>query len=106
MNAMGILKPGKATCIDCVNNEMLLEALNLYPGSFLNVMNILLKAGQGVSNWLTSLLVPIYKKGDVDDPDNYRGVALISCLAKFFYAILNNRLMDYCLKHKYFHPVN
>ena len=104
MNARGILKPGKATSIDTINNEMILEALNVYPEAFLNIMNILVKEGRGVSNWLTSLLVPIHKKGAVDDPDNYRGIALISCLAKFFYAILNNRLMDYCLKHQILSP--
>ena len=104
MKARGILKPGKATGIDIVNNEMILEALNIYPLAFVNIMNILLKQGEGVSNWLTSLLVPIHKKGPVDDPDNYRGIALISCVGKFFYAILNNRLMDYCLKYKILSP--
>jgi hypothetical protein len=67
-------------------------------------MNILLKEGKGVSNWLISLLVPIHKKGVLDDPNNYRGVALISCLAKLFYAILNNRLMNYCLTNNILSP--
>ena len=104
MKAKSILKPGKATGVDNINNEMISEALKVYPEAFRNVMNILLKEGKGVSNWLTSLLVPIHKKGEVDNPDNYRGIALISCLAKFFYAILNNRLMVYCLTHKILSP--
>ena len=104
MNAKGILKPGKATGIDIINNEMILEALIMYPEAFKNVMNILLKLGTGVTQWLTSLLVPIHKKGSTDDPDNYRGIALISCLAKLFYAILNNRLMEFCLNHNILSP--
>ena len=56
MNAKGILKPGKATGIDIINNEMILEALIMYPEAFKNVMNILLKMGTGVTQWLTSLL--------------------------------------------------
>jgi hypothetical protein len=104
MDARGILKPGKATGVDIVNNEMILEALNMYPEAFRNVINILLKQGVGVTQWLTSLLVPIHKKGSTDDPDNYRGIALISCLAKLFYAVLNNRLLDFCLKHKILSP--
>ena len=102
--AKNILKPGKATGIDTINNEMILEALKVYPAAFLNIMNIMMKEGQGVSNWLISLLVPIHKKGALDNPDNYRGIALISCLAKLFYAILNNRLMDYCLRNKILSP--
>ena len=102
--ARTILKPGKATGIDNVNNEMIMEALKLYPSAFLNVLNSLMKEGKGVKSWLTSLLVPIHKKGALDNPENYRGIALISCLAKLFYAILNNRLMDYCLTHNILSP--
>ena len=104
MDARGILKPGKATGIDIVNNEMILQALISYPEAFRNIMNILLKHGTGVIEWLTSLLVPIHKKGATDDTDNYRGIALISCLAKFFYAILNNRLLNYCLESSILSP--
>ena len=104
MKAKGILKPGKATGIDVISNEMIREALNIYPQAVLNVLNKLMGHGSGVPVWLTSLLLPIHKKGQVDDPDNYRGIALISCLAKFFYSILNNRLLDYCLKNKILSP--
>ena len=104
MKAKGILKPGKATGLDTVNNEMILEALTLYPETFRRIMNSLLKQGTGVIQWLTSLLVPIHKKGPTDDPDNYRGIALMSCLAKFFYAILNNRLVEFCLNNKVLSP--
>ena len=104
MEARGILKPGKATGIDTVNNEMILEAFSIYPEAFRSVMNTLLKHGTGVVQWLTSLLVPIHKKGPTDIPDNYRGIALISCLAKFFYAILNNRLMHFCLQNEILSP--
>ena len=104
MKAKGILKPGKATGVDIVNNEMIMEALIMYPEAFRNIMNTLLKQGVGVTQWLTSLLVPIHKKGASDDPNNYRGIALISCLAKLFYAILNNRLMDFCLQHQILSP--
>ena len=104
MKAKEILKPGKATGIDIISNEMIREALNTYPQAVLNVLNKLMGHGSGVPVWLTSLLLPIHKKGQVDDPDNYRGIALISCLAKFFYSILNNRLLDYCLKNKILSP--
>ena len=46
------------------------------------------------------LIVPIYKKGNTSEPENYRGVTLMSCLGKFFLSIINNRLMQYTIdKH-------
>jgi hypothetical protein len=42
---------------------------------------------------LTGIIRPVYKnKGKVDDPDNYRAIALISCLGKLFTSVINNRL--------------
>ena len=47
------------------------------------------------------LIVPIYKKkGDLDDPNYYRGRALISCLANLFNNILNERLTNFLRKNK------
>lgn len=40
------------------------------------------------------LIVPIYKKGDTEDTNNYCGITLISCFAKLFTSVINN-----CLKN-------
>ena len=42
--------------------------------------------------WSKSVIVPIFKKGDDDNPDNYRGISLLSIVSKVFTAILNKRL--------------
>ena len=52
-------------------------------------------------HWRQALIVPIFKKkGDHDDPNCYRGIALISCLAKLFNNILNERLTNFLKKNK------
>ena len=40
--------------------------------------------GQYPSAWSGAIIVPIHKNGDKDDPDNYRGVSLLSILGKVF----------------------
>ena len=47
------------------------------------------------SVWNLNLLKPIYKKGEADDPDNFRGLAIGSAFAKRFSVILLKRLNKY-----------
>ena len=42
------------------------------------------------------LIVNLFKKGDREDPGNYRGITLLSVVGKVFCKILNNRLVQ-CL---------
>lgn len=44
-------------------------------------------------SWGEILLTMIHKKGPVEDPANYRGIALVNCLAKIFTQILLDRLI-------------
>ena len=42
--------------------------------------------------WSDGLVIPLHKKGSVNDVNNYRGITLLSTLGKLFSKILNNRL--------------
>ena len=104
MNAAPILKSGKSPGPDSITYEMIFCTLQHYPKVMLHIFNKILEQGGDVPSWTFSILVPIFKKGDVDDPSNYRGISLISCLAKFFYSIMNKRLLAYSIKKCILHP--
>ena len=42
--------------------------------------------------WAIGKVVPVFKKGDRKDANNYRGITIISCLGKLFTKIMNERL--------------
>ena len=63
------------------------------------LFNIILDTGIIPKDWCISLIHPIYKnKGDSGDPDNYRGISLISCVGKLFTMAINERLTNYLNK--------
>ena len=61
-----------------------------------SVFNLILKTGHVPYDWSIGLIVPIYKKkGSRLDPNNYRGITLLSCLGKLFTMCINVRLTKF-----------
>ena len=46
------------------------------------------------------MINPLHKAGSKMDPDNYRGISLLSCFSKYFSAILNARLTKFAIDKK------
>ena len=42
--------------------------------------------------WSRGLIIPIFKKDDPSNRENYRGITLISAMGKIFTSIMNSRL--------------
>ena len=51
------------------------------------------------NEWREGLIVNLFKKGDKEEPGNYRGITLLSVVGKVFCKILNNRLVE-CLDRR------
>ena len=98
-NASYILKPGKACGIDGLSNEMILCLLGSNPNILLKLFNACILVPDSIRCWDTSAINPIHKKGSKLDPENYRGISLLSCLGKFFSAILNQRLSKFTIEN-------
>ena len=85
------LKKGKSCSVDLISNEML-QSLNPTGLSALTkTFNHCLTSGK--YPWHTSIITPIYKSGNPFSPDNYRAIAVGSCMGKLFSSILLERLL-------------
>ena len=98
------LKTGKSCGLDQIANEMILCVFEVCPHIFKNLFNSLLTYGVFPDMWTKSMIVPIFKKGDKSDPTNYRGIALLSCLGKFFNLIINSSLTEFAKTNGIFQP--
>ena len=62
----------------------------------MKLFNLILFSGKTPNEWLISMIKPIYKqKGSCDDPNNYRGITILSCFDKLFTNVINKRLVEY-----------
>ena len=65
------LKPGKATGIDNISNEMILSLFTNYPDIILKLFNTIMQSNEIKPEWVLGAIVPIHKKGSKTDPSNY-----------------------------------
>ena len=65
--------------------------------------NKLFTSGSYPEDWSEAIIHPLHKKGDVDSPDNYRGISLLCICSKLYSYILNKRLTDWIEDNKLIH---
>ena len=58
------------------------------------LFNVIFQKGYFPIKWTEGFIVPLHKKGDINQVENYRGIALLSTLGKLFSHILNTRLTE------------
>ena len=51
-------------------------------------------------SWKEVVVSMLYKKGDVRDPGNYRGISLMSIVAKVYEKLLTNRMTEFLENNK------
>ena len=92
MHHIKLLKSGKASGNDIILNEMLKKGAPYIISSISKLFTLILNSGKFPSMWNCSYIIPIHKAGSPNDPNNYRGIAVSSCLSKLYTMILNSRL--------------
>ena len=67
--------------------------------AILKLFNLILSVGYFPDIRNQGLITPIFKNGDKLDPNNYRGICVISNLGKVFCSIINVRVLNFLNKH-------
>ena len=93
--AIKILDRGKSYGLDNLINEMFINGIHVLSPLLVNIFNHIFESGTYPQEWLKGIIVPIPKKGDLTDANNYRGITIMSVFAKLVSIILNNRLVKF-----------
>ncbi|VDI05178.1 Hypothetical predicted protein [Mytilus galloprovincialis] len=95
LKAIRNLKRDKSHGVDGILNEYFIEYKDVFMPVLLYIFNGILQSGIFPTDWAKAILIPIFKKGNVLDPNNYRGISLVSNFGKLFTSVLNQRLIDW-----------
>jgi len=58
----------------------------------LNFLNVCWIYGDILEEWRTAIVIPIHKKGGINNPDNCRGISLLNTGYKIYLKIIGKRL--------------
>ncbi|UYV74537.1 hypothetical protein LAZ67_12000039 [Cordylochernes scorpioides] len=94
------LANGKAVGLDGIPNELLKNLPIPTLTKLKNLFNKIMSTEKYPQLWTNSIVHPIYKSGDKNNPTNYRGIALCSNISKLFTTILRNRLNNWIEKRE------
>ena len=95
--ALRKLKNRKAAGPDGIIGELIKNACIYEPilDFLVKFFNSLFDSGSYPENWCNSIVLPLYKKGDVNNANNYRGISLCDISSKLYSTIINSRLQEW-----------
>lgn len=85
IKTVSALKRGKSSGEDELIPEFFVNSLDL----ILAIMNRLINTGEFPPSWGLSILVTLFKKGNVNNPNKYRGISLLDVIGKNIYKCYN-----------------
>ena len=87
-------------CHDNVTAEILKASGNIAITFFTQLFNQIFSEGVYPEQWSRSVIVTLFKKGDKDIPNNYRGILLQRVASKCYTTVLRNRLTKWMDDHE------
>ena len=89
------LKSNKSAGPDGLISEVFKYASAYVTPFFMSFLNKLFDSGVFPDNWTESVIVALHKKGNVNNPNNYRGISISDISSKVYGAIINRRIQEW-----------
>jgi len=87
------LKGSRSSGVDGLCIEMYKNTIN-YTMPYLNTL-----IWEIPSSWCDSIITPVFKTGDSNDPNNYRAISVCTSLSKIFMKILSTMLTNWATRN-------
>lgn len=93
-------KTNKAPGEDRIPYEFFVHATDEYLKTLASVYTNLLSGKGSYQVFQKSVIFPIHKKGDANQPGNYRGISFMNCIGKIMMGMVNNRITEWVNRNR------
>ena len=94
------MKPFKASGSDEISPRVVKECMHIIAEPLCDIYNKSISSGIVPDKLKLAKIVPVFKKNDKNNIQNYRPIALLPIFAKLYEKILHQRLYDFLDKNK------
>ena len=98
------LKSSKSCGLDNIDTFVVKLAKHELVPAITHIINLSILQRKFPSQWKCAKVVPLFKKGDVSEPKNYRPVALLSVIRKIMERVIFNQIISYLEDNMILHP--
>lgn len=85
----------KSTGIDEVPIKLIKDCINEFSLCFTYIINKSILLGNFPNRLKTALIIPVYKKGNAGEINNYRPISLLSVFSKIIEKVMANRIVSF-----------
>jgi len=100
VSAIKKAKNNKAAGDDECINEILKQGGEQMVESLVILFRKMWKEEKVPIDWARGVIIPLFKEGERQNVDNYRGITLLSVVGKLYTSILNSRISNWIEKEK------
>ena len=98
------MKSSRSCGLDNIDTYILKLAKHEVIAPVTHIINLSILQHKFPSQWKCAKVVPLFKKGDVTEPKNYRPVALLPVISKIMERVIFNQMINYLESNKILHP--
>lgn len=93
------LKTGKAVCLDNIQPRLLRDSVDIVTRPLTIIINASLRQGKVPNDWKAARVIPLFKKGKVEDLHNYRPISILPTVSKLLERAVHKQLCEYVRGH-------
>ena len=94
------MKDNKSPGVDGIPPKLLKEIVEQISTPLAKLFNVSLEEGIVPSEWKEANIMPLFKKGSRNKPENYRPVSLTSVVCKLLETLIRDHMVEFLVKHK------
>ena len=94
------MKDNKSPGVEGIPPKLLKEIVEQISTPLAKMFNLSREEGIVPSEWKEANIIPLFKKGSRNKPENYRPVSLTSVVCKLIETLIRDHMVEFLVKHK------